>query len=543
MTDLPVLRDLGLILVAGAIFVLLARRLNAPTIVAYILAGLVLGPATGLLGAAESVDLIAEVGIVLLLFLVGLELSLENIRDVGRVALLAGLGQIVFTTAGGFVLALLLGFPTIASLFIGLALTFSSTVVVVKLLGQKDELDTLYGRIAVGIFLVQDVVVIMTLTFLAGLGGRGDLSLPDVGRGLLTAFGGMLLLLAVALFAARYLLPRIFGWAAASPETFFIWSLCWCFLFVLCAEAFHLSGEIGAFLAGISLAQLPFNDDLRRRVQPLMNFFVAVFFVSLGIRMQLGQAAEHWVSAIVLSLFVLLGSPVIIMWTVARLGYGERTSFLSSVTLAQVSEFSFIFAAAGASLGFIDDAILSLIAVVGLVTIALSAYMILYNHQLYEWMRRTGVLRLFRARPEPPLVQDAEMPSGHIIVVGVNSLGRRIIDQLMERGERVLAIDVSPANLRELPCRTTLGNAEYVSVLEEAGIRRAKLLVSTLQIEETNHLLAYWGRTFGVPTSIHAFDQAVVDELREAGADHLIMSKSAGTRRVAAAFHEAGVFE
>jgi Kef-type K+ transport system membrane component KefB len=543
MTDLPVLRDLGLILVAGAIFVLLARRFHAPTIVAYILAGLALGPATGLLGAAESVDLIADVGIVLLLFLVGLELSLDKIRDVGRVALVAGFGQVVFTTASGFGLALALGFDAIASLFIGLALTFSSTVVVVKLLGQKDELDTLYGRIAVGIFLVQDVVVIVTLTFLAGLGGRGELSLPDVGRDLITAFVGMLVLLGAALLAARYVLPPLFGWAAVSPETFFIWSLCWCFLCVFGAERFHLSGEIGAFLAGISLAQLPFNDDLRRRVGPLTNFFVAVFFASLGIRMQLGGAAEHWVAAIVLSLFVLAGSPIIIAWIIARLGYGERTAFLSSVTLAQVSEFSFIFAAAGASLGFIDDAILSLIAVVGLVTIALSAYMILYNHQLYEWARDAGLLRLFRARPELPVERGADERSGHIIVVGLNSLGRRVVDQLLERGERVLAIDVSPANLQGMPCETTLGNAEYVSVLEEAGIRRAKLLVSALQIDETNHLLAYWGRSFGVPTSIHAFEQSVEDELRDAGADHLIMSKSAGIRRVAAAFREAGVFE
>lgn len=543
MTEFPVLRDLGLILVGGAMFVLLARRFHAPTIVAYILAGLALGPATGLLGAAESIDLIGHVGIVLLLFLVGLELSLDKIRDVGRVALVAGFVQIVVTAATGFGLALLLGFDPIASLFIGLALTFSSTVVVVKLLGQKDELDTLYGRIAIGIFLVQDVVVIITLTFLGGLGGRGELSLPEVGRGLLAAFAGMLLLLAAALLAARYLLPRLFGWAAVSPETFFIWSLCWCFLFVLCAELFHLSAEIGAFLAGISLAQLPFNDDLRQRVAPLTNFFVAVFFASLGIRMQLGEAAEHWVAAIVLSLFVLLGTPIIIMWIITRLGYDERTAFLSSVTLAQVSEFSFIFAAAGATLGFIDNAILSLIAVVGLVTIALSAYMILYNHQLYRRARALGLLRLFRARRAAPPKRRTSEVSGHIIVVGLNSLGRRIIDELLERGERVLAIDVSAANLQGLKCDTLLGSAEYVQVLEEAGIRRAKLLVSALQIAETNHLLAYWGRTFGVPTSIHAFDQSVVDELRDAGADHLILSKSAGLRRVAAEFRRAGVFE
>jgi Kef-type K+ transport system membrane component KefB len=543
MTDFPVLRDLGLILVAGAAFALLARRFNTPTIVAYILAGLLLGPLTGLIGASTSIDLIAEAGIVLLLFLVGLELSLDKIRDVGRVAVIAGLGQVVFTAAGGWLLAMLLGFTSIESIFIGIALTFSSTVVVVKLLGQKDELDTLYGRIAVGIFLVQDLVVIIALTFLTGLGNPDDLSVTGLAGGLATAFGGTLLLLAAALLAARWLLPPLFGWIAVSTEGLLVWSLGWCFLFVLCAELFHLSAEIGAFLAGISLAQLPFNHELRRRVHPLMNFFVAVFFVALGAQMQLGHALEHMGAAVALSLFVLIGNPFIFMWIIARMGYGERTSFFTSVTVAQISEFSFIFAAVGLASGLIDEAILSLIAVIGLITIALSAYMILYNTRLYDIARRLRLLRPFRAAAESELMATGDELNDHVIVVGVNALGRRIIEQLQARGETVLAVDMSPVNLAQAPCRTLLGNAEHLSVLEAASLRRAKLLVSALQIEDTNHLLAYWGRSFGVPTSIHAFDQSVVDELREAGADHLIISKNAGTRRIAAAFRDAGVFE
>lgn len=543
MTDFPLLRDLGLILVAGTAIALLARRLNTPTIVAYILAGLLLGPATGLIGASPSIDLIAETGIVLLLFLVGLELSLDKIRDVGRVAVLAGVGQVIFTAAGGWVLARVLGFDTLEAIFIATALTFSSTVVVVKLLGQKDELDTLYGRIAVGIFLVQDLVVIVALTFLTGIGGGEDLGAGALAGGLGAAFAGMLILLAAALLAARWILPPLFRWIAVSAEALLVWSLGWCFLFVLCAELFHLSAEIGAFLAGISLAQLPFNHDLRRRVHPIMNAFVAVFFVSLGARMQLGDALEHIGPAIVLSPFVLLGNPFIFMWIIARMGYGERTSFLTSVTVAQISEFSFIFAAVGVTSGVIDESILSLVAVVGLITIALSAYMILYNDRLYGWAQRFGLLRMFRAPAESEPTTAADELSDHVIVVGINALGRRIVERLLERGETVLAIDVSPSNLAQVGCRTLLGNAEHLSVLEAAAIRRARLLVSALQIEDTNHLLAYWGRAFGVPTSIHAFDQSVVDELREAGADHLIISKNAGTRRIATAFREAGVFE
>ncbi len=548
MTDLAALRDFGLILVVGTLFLLLARRISMPSIVAYILAGLVLGPVSGLVGETESVSLIAEAGIALLLFLVGLELSFDKIRDVGRVALVAGLGQVVFTAVGGLAFSLLLGFGFMEAVFISTALTFSSTVVVVKLLGQKHELDALYGRIAVGIFLVQDLVVIVVLTLIAGLGGGEEMAASAVAGRLGAAFGGMLVLLGAALGAARWVLPRLFGWIAPSNDGLFIWSLAWCFLFVLVAELFHLSPEIGAFLAGISLAQLPFNMELRRRVAPLMNFFVAVFFVSLGIGMELGQATEHWLAGLGLAAFVLLGNPFIFMVIIARMGYGERTSFLTSVTVAQISEFSFIFAAAGVTSGLIDTSILSLVAVIGVLTIGLSAYMILYNHELYAFARRTGMLRWLGARAEPEETLEgtpgeATGAGGHVIVVGMNALGRRIVRELAQRGEDVLAVDTSGDNLARLPARTMLGNAEHVTVLEEAGIRDAKLLVSTLQIEETNQMLAYWGRRFGVPTSIHAFEQSLVDDLTDAGATHLILSKAAGTRRIADAFRRAGVFE
>jgi Kef-type K+ transport system membrane component KefB len=540
--ELPIVRDLGLIVVAGAFCLIVGQRLRTPSIVAYIVAGLLLGPVTGLIAASEAVDLIAEVGIALLLFLVGLELSLARIRDVGKVAVVAGIGQVIFTAAGGLGLALLLGFGLMESIFIATALTFSSTVVVVKLLDQKGELNALYGRIAVGIFLVQDLVVIVILTFLAGLGEADHLQAGEMAGGLAVAFGGMGALLAVALLSARYLLPRLFSLVAGAPEPLFIWSLCWCFLFVLGAEAMNLSLEIGAFLAGVSLAQLPYNHEFQRRVHPLMNFFIAVFFVSLGIQMQVGAALSHLASASALSLFVLIGNPLIFMLIITRLGYGERTAFLTSVTVAQISEFSFIFAGVGMAAGLIGPEILSLITVVGLITIGISSYMILYNHELYAWTQRIGLLRPFRGAGgggEEP--EAAEELRGHVIVVGMNHMGRRIAEELTERGETVLAIDTDPRKLRGLDSQTLLGNAEYPSVLEEAGLDNARLLVSALQIEATNNLLAYRARDAGIPVSIHAFDQSVLAGLERLGADHLIRSKNVGIRRIADKLREMGV--
>jgi len=530
------------VVIAGAIFVLLARSARVPTIVAYILAGLALGPVTGLLEVSGVVEVIAEVGIALLLFLVGLELSFDRIRDVGKVAVIAGLGQVVFTAAGGLGLSLLLGFTFIEALFLATALTFSSTVVVVKLLDQKKELSSLYGRIAVGIFLVQDLVVVVVLTFMAGLRGGETLQVESLARGIGTAFAGMGFLLMLAVLAARWLLPRAFGWASSRPEILFIWSLCWCFLFVLAAETMGLSLEIGAFLAGISIAQLPYNHDLRRRVHPLMNFFIAVFFVSLGMHMELGDATRHWGAAVVLSLFVLIGNPLIFMWIIARLGYSARTSFLTSVTVAQISEFSFIFAAAGLAAGLIGEEILAIVAMVGLITIAASAYMILHNHRLFAWLAPTWVIRIFGAHDRVEAEPQSER-RGHVIVVGMNDLGRMLVEALVARGEKVLAIDTDPTKLEELPCETLLGSAEYMSLLEEAGLEHARLLVSALQIEDTNNLLAYVASRHGVPSSIHAFDRSVVSELREIGVSHLMLSKNDGIRRIARELRRAGILD
>jgi Kef-type K+ transport system membrane component KefB len=534
-TDLGIIGSAGIMIVAAALMMLLARRLRIPGIVTYIVTGLLLGPVglnllsiqltTDGHGAETAIAVIAELGIVLLLFLVGLELSLDKIRAVGKVAVSAGVGQVIFTAVIGFGVALLLGFNTMESIFLATALTFSSTVVVVKLLDQKKHLNLLYGRIAVGIFLVQDLIVIIVLTFLAGLGDPESANALTIAAGLGRAFLGMTVMLAIALFSARYLLARPMAWAAGSSETVLIWSLFWCFAFVVASEMLELSPEIGAFLAGISLAQLPLAHDLRRRLHPLMNFFIAIFFISLGVQMELEAATAHWLAAIVLSLFVIIGNPFIFMFIIARGGYSERTAFMTSVTVAQISEFSFIFAAVGLSAGLIDDSILALITVIGLITIAVSSYMILYNEGLYEWVRRRGLLRPFRAAQDA----DEDAPpdlSDHLIVVGMNSMGHYLAERLHEQGEAVLAIDTDARKLSDLPCHTLTGSTDYASVLEEATLPQARLLISALRIEDSNTLLAFRGQQAGVPTAIHAFDPSVADELRELEVDYLIDPKA-----------------
>lgn len=538
------INELGWIVVGATVFAFLARRIGMPSIVAYLLAGLALGPVTGLVEMSTELSLISEIGIALLLFLVGLELSFDKIRDVGRVAVIAGIGQVVFTAVGGLLLCWLLGFPLMEAVFLAVGLTFSSTVVVVKLLDEKGELDSLYGRIAVGIFLVQDLVAILILTFLAGLGsgagGGVDLDAGAVVKGLGGAFAGMALLLAVALLAARYVLPRPFAWSARRPEVLLIWSLSWCFALVMGAHALHLSLEIGAFLAGISLAQLPYNEDLHRRVHPLMNFCIAVFFVSLGVKMEIGEAAAEWPTVSVLSLFVLLGNPAIFLWIIARMGYGLRTTFYTSVTVAQISEFSFIVVALGVSSGLVAESVMSITALVGLVTITVSAYMIRFSRPLYEWVVRLGLHKPFVPRrlwkvDEQYAAEEAAAPhglEGHIIVVGMNSLGRRLARELTAAGRSVVAVDTDPHKLAGLPCRTELGNVNYRAVLDHLCLRRARLLVSALRIDATNDLLAFRCREAGVPCALHVHDVREMDHLLDIGTDYLMISKVDGVKRL-----------
>ncbi|MGF1678391.1 MAG: cation:proton antiporter [Candidatus Methylacidiphilales bacterium] len=537
MLELDLLRSLGWIVIASALCLWVARMIKLPSIVACLMAGIVLGPITGLLSDTQSLQLIAELGIVLLLFLVGLELSLGKIREVGPVAVVAGLGQVVFVAVLGLVFCFFLGFNWMESVFLSVALTFSSTVVVVKVLTDKNEMETLYGRIAVGIFLVQNLVVILILTVLTGLqsassevAGLETTALSGVWWGIVSAFGGMLLLSGVVVLASRFLLPAWFGRLGSSPGSLFLSSLGWCLAIVCLAQALSLSLELGAFFAGISLAQLPSSRDMHHRIKPLMNFFVAIFFVTLGWNLSPEAARTEWLPILVLSLFILIGNPVFFMLIIPRMGYGERTSFYTSVTVAQISEFSFIFAGMGVAASLVGERVLVITAVIGVITMALSAYMMLYNRPLYEWLRKRGWLKIFRASgdvPEPVCEADR---SNHIIVVGMNSLGRELARRLYQAGERVLALDTDPLKMAGLPCPTLLGSAEYLDVLLEAGLPKAKLLVSALRIEEANELLAFRARQFGVRCSIHAFDTSVMDNLLDLDVVYLMLPKVEGIK-------------
>ena len=539
-SELTLLLNLGFIVITAAGFAFLGKLVKMPSIVAYIIAGMVLGPGLGIVQLDHSLELISELGIALLLFLVGLELSLQKIKDLGRVAIILGGLQVPMTAAGAYVISTLMGFSVVECVFLAATVTFSSTVVVIKLLDQKGATSRLFGRIAISLFLAQDIVVIIGLTILSGLGSGGDepFEMVTLTKSLGIAFAGMVILLLVSLFASRCVLPKPFAWASRSPDTVFIWALCWCFLVVLLAHQFHLSVEIGAFLAGIAIAQLPIHEDLHRRLHPLMTFFVAVFLVTLGIQMDISVLGEVWKYALGLSVFVIIAKPLIVFIILSRLRYSEYTAFQAATASGQVSEFAFILLGLGAGAGLIEGRVVSLGGMVGILTIAISSYLILYSDPLYRAFQKLGVLKFFKAKQEPD-TEEQHSYEGHVIVVGMNALGREVVNQLSGRGETVLAIDTDPRKLEGLNCAETLiGSVEYESAVEEIGLSRARLVISALQIEDTNHLLAYRCRSAGVPCAIHAFDISVVEDLLDLNTAYMFMPAFDAVREQLAIFDQ-----
>lgn len=435
----------GVILGVAVVFGLIGTLLRQPLLVAFIAVGIAVGPAwLDVASSNEQIELLASIGISLLLFVVGLKLDLAVIRTMGRAALAAGAGQLLVTTALGLVLSLALGFGGVESLYIAMALTFSSTIVIVKVLSDKREIDSLHGRLSVGILIVQDLAVVITIIAVSAV-GSGEEADPLREAGLVVLKGiGMLAAVAVLM---RFVIPRVLPILARSPELLVLSAIAWAVALAAVGDALGFSKEVGAFLAGVSLASTPFREAISGRLTSLRDFLLLFFFVELGAELDFDHASDQVVPAIVLSTFVLVANPLIVIGVLGAMGYRKRTSFLTGLTMAQVSEFSLVFAALGVSLGHIESDVLGLIALVAIVTIALSSYLILYSHQIYEHISR--LLAPFERRMVHPEDIEGDIPRQcDVILFGLGRFGSAIAAGLRARGDQVLGIDFDPEVVR-----------------------------------------------------------------------------------------------
>ena len=480
----------------------IAIRLRQPLIVAFIGVGVLVGPAgLGLVAAEGQIELLAMLGIALLLFVVGLKLDVNLVRTLGPVALATGLGQVLFTSVVGYLIAVALGIAPLPALYVAVALTFSSTIIIVKLLSDKKEIDSLHGRIALGFLIVQDLVVILTMIVLSALGvaatPAGDsLTLSIV----LVILKGVGMVVTVGLLM-RYVLPNVLHHLARSPELLVLFAIAWAVALGALGNYLELSMEVGAFLAGVSIGSTRYREAISTRLVSLRDFLLLFFFVELGARLDLGLLGGQLVESVVLSLFVLIGNPLIVMIIMGTMGYRRRTGFLAGLTVAQISEFSLIFAALGLTLGHIQPETLGLITMVGLATIGLSTYMILYSHNLYE--RLSPMLGVFERRQpyrETANHEDRPIPRAEVILFGLGRFGDGIARGLHARGVRVLGVDFDPeavAAWHRLGLPAVYGDAEDPEFPATLPLDHARWVVCTIPDRDVNLAVLHGLRLHG----------------------------------------------
>ena len=473
---MPLFYEIAALLVLAAGAGLLGVVLRQPLVVSFIAVGILAGPSgLGIAQSGEAIALLAELGIAVLLFLVGLKLDVNLIRSVGPVAVATGLGQVIFTALIGFAICLALGLDWLTSVYIAVALTFSSTIIVVKLLSDKGEVGALHGRIALGFLIVQDVVVVLAMVVLSslGIGTAGEGGALAIAQ---MALAGLGVVAGVVLFA-RYLATPLVDRLGRSPELLVSFAIGLAAFLAALGDALGFGKELGGLLAGVALASTPYRDAISTRLTSLRDFLLLFFFIDLGAHLELGLLGASIGPAVALSAFVLIGNPLIVMAIMGVMGYRKRTGFLAGLTVAQISEFSLIFMAMGLSLGHVNEQAVGLVTLIGLVTIAVSVYMIVYSYRLYAVL--APVLRPFERRvPTREPAEETPMATHDhdVIVIGLGRYGGAIAQLLRDQGKRVLGVDFNPEAVRRWRAEGIdavygdVADPEFVASLPVAGL-------------------------------------------------------------------------
>lgn len=522
------------VVVAIAFFI---RLLNQPLMVAYIVAGIVSGPLLLNLihGDMHTYEAFAELGVVLLLFVVGLSLNFNHIKQIGKTAVISGVGQVLFTAAIGFViLSAFDGLSLVSKLYLSIAITFSSTVIITKILGDKKDMQSNYGRNVIGLMIVQDIIAVLVMVLVATVGET-----TSVGSvlGILVAKG--ILLVGVVYFLSRFLLPLILDRVASSAEYLFIFTIAWCFGVASLVHWFGFSIEIGAIVAGISLASSPYQPEIASRIKPLRDFFIVLFFLILGSQMQFAGFGKNVIVATSIALFVVIGNPIILYILFRMQKFTRRNSFLVGTTAAQVSEFGFVLLFTGFSLGHLQGPELHLFTMIALITIFISSYVITYNEQIYRLF-----LPMFSWFGQDRYQQiDEKIEAYDVWVFGYHRIGWRVCEALRKKNVKFAVVDFSPDAVSKLKHRgipVFFGDAADVEFLEELPLEKAKMIISTLPEPDDQRTLVSHARQRSKKIRIIAnlYHSSDLDELYNAGADYVMMPHLLGGAWIATILQE-----
>lgn len=467
----------------------IVRLLRQPLIVAYIFAGIICGPfVLNLLhGDHEMYEMFAQFGMVLLLFIIGLNLNLGHLKSIGRVSLITGMGQIIFTAGIGIVILLAINTQIVSAIYLAVAITFSSTIIIMKLLSDKKDTDSIYGRYTIGLMLVQDIIAVLLIIILGMMSG-------EHGNGTDAIFlliAKLVFVSAVLYLISKYLLPKVLDKIAESSELLFLFTLAWCFGMASILYLIGFSLEIGAIISGIALSSSPYQLEIGSRIKPLRDFFLIVFFIVLGSEMGIGSIGDIIVPAIIISLFILVGNPLILYIIFRLLKFTRRNSFLSGLTSAQVSEFGFVLLFAGRQFGHIEGDVIAIFTAVAIVTIFVSSYLISYNEQIYRFL--IPFFRLFG--PDKRNQVEKVVPKYDAWIIGYHRIGMKVAEALSGLRKKYSVIDFDPEaieRLRKDKVPFYYGDVADVEFLENLPIANSKMVIMTIPaVDDQINLIKY----------------------------------------------------
>lgn len=522
-----ILIQLAIIVGVGLLFSAIITLIKQPLIIGYILAGILLGPSLLNIVTAEGpIAAFAELGIVVLLFTVGLNLSPKVFRQSGKASLITGIGQILITALLGFAVSMALNYSLISSIYIAIALTFSSTIIVIKVLSDTGDSDTLAGRISVGVLLIQDVAVMIILTILSSMSAGsagGSIGLID----LAIIIGAILILIPISLF----ILPRILKKISKSQEYLLLFSLGWCLLLAMFFYKLKLSMEIGALLAGVSLSLSPYRHEMISKLKPLRDFFIFLFFISLGSGMTISDLGSNIIPITVFSAFILIGKPIIVFIIMTRLGDTKKTSLITGMSLAQISEFSLILISIGAKMGNLPKELSATITMTGLISIAGSTYLMTHSEPIYKLLSK--IMPTFFLKEKVRQVKDIEHDNSEVVIFGYDKIGFSMLRSFKKMGKKFLIVDFNPEVIRYLQSQKIncmFGDAENTSLLEELCLSKRKMVISTIPNYDINSLIVKMIREYNQETIIIPVSNSIVDSLKlyDEGADYVIIPRFLG---------------
>lgn len=532
--------EITLILCIATALAIVFRFFKQPPILAYILTGLLIGPLGIIQG--QSFDILqnfSEVGITLLLFLLGLELKLNELKSIGKVVLIVGLLQVLGTVGLGFGLSLLFGLAPIVGLYLGAAVAFSSTIIVVKLLSDQKDIKSLHGKLAVGILLVQDIFAILFLMIISGY--RPEASVTATFFSFLNILAKGMILFAIVAILSKKVVPHMLHVLSQSQELLFLFSLAWVFgvAGIISSPLIGFSIEIGGFLAGISLANAVENIQIVARVRPLRDFFVTLFFVFLGAQLAIGRIETIIVPAILFTILVIVIKPLVVMALLSLFAYRKRTSFFAGLSIAQISEFSLIIMLLGNKSGVIPPEVLSMITLVGIVSFITSSYAITHINTMYLAIgKHLGFFEWRKGSGETVVHHEGQF-SNHIVLIGSTRMGHTIID-VLGGTDQLLVVDFDPIQIEKLTQKgvpAIFGDIIDGDIAEHAGVAKARFVISTISDMSDNlHIIKSVQHVSNKPKIVMvAYDSEEAKTYYAAGADYVVMPHIASGRQIARA--------